>query len=251
MTENHISGNATNQASDGTPRRQNLVSLRMSKRTYYLVASSYFWFVSILEVARGSFGREFVLVVAPGLLLLNTLQWFVLPNNCVWRLIGFASAFGCVSVLYFSYSQGPNIGLPDFSNCLFLVTAAESIVIWFLTSDGGTRAISIVTNLTTLFAVPMGFLINSRAMAVPEFSGARLTLCPIAVMLFVAKSSIWGWRNHDRWGCVLTIAQIGIGLLDLGGLVPSWIALSFVPVLFIALGLTLYWAKNLNDMLSG
>lgn len=220
----------------------------MNKRAYSFIALLFFFFAEAYQQGRDAFGSDFIRVFVPGLLLLNSLQWLVLPVRVIWKIVAFCSCVLVFSFLYFSYVRTQVSDIANFVTVFFLFIVAQNITFWRLTRDRSARTISVATNMTTLFIIILGAFLNAHAVVMPRFSGARLLLAPLAAMLVALTGAAYKWKLAFQLTFVVIIVQSGIGLFDVGQANNlGWMSICSVMVGFGALGFVVYWAKEWND----
>ncbi len=221
----------------------------MSKRAYSVVMALFFLFAVAFQRGRNPFGREFVTIFLPGLLILNSLHWLVLPRTVIWKVLGFCSSLLAFSFLYYllyAHSQGKD--LADFATLLLLFLAAQVLAFWLVTPGASTRTISVAINSGTLFLVSLGVFLNTHGIETLGFSGGRfLLLSPLGAMLLSVSSAAYKWNLTTQVIFVCTIIQIGMGLFDAGDANNiRWMSACSVLAVFAALGCAAYWAKDWN-----
>jgi hypothetical protein len=220
----------------------------MSKRAYSIVVGLFFCLGIVFQHETKPFGKDFITVFVPSLLFLNSLQWFILPTRVLWKVVGFCSSLTILSFLYFSYMRSQGKGLADFATFLFLFIVAQCLVFWVLTPDSPTRKIAVSTNSATLFLILFGVFLNARGIDTFGFSGGRfLLLSPLGAMYLSVTGAAYKWHFLTQVIFICTIAQIGMGLFDVGEASNiRWMSACSVLVVFIALGFAAYWAKEWN-----
>src|ERR1700690_3654918 len=87
--------------------------------------------LGIILVGRGSpFGGNFVRVVVPGLLLLNSTQWLILTREFAWRLIGFFFSLSAALVLLYLNAFSTDFDFANFVTIFSLGMFAHTIALW-------------------------------------------------------------------------------------------------------------------------
>jgi hypothetical protein len=220
----------------------------VSKRAYSIVVGLFFCLGIVYQRETKPFGKDFITIFVPSLLFLNSLQWFILPTRVVWKVAGFCGSLAILSFLYFSYMRSPGKGLADFATFLFLFIVAQSLAFWALTPDNPTRQISVATNLGTLVLVLFGVFLNARGIETLGFSGGRFLLVSgLGAMFLVVNSAAYGWHYVTKIAFMCALIEFGISLFDVGDASNiSWISGCSALVVFTALGLAAYWAKDWN-----
>ncbi len=219
----------------------------MSKRAYSLVVVLFFCFGIVFQHDRNALGKEFVTVFVPALLLLNSLQWFLLPRS-PWKAGGFCGSLLVFAALYFSYSSFEGDAFANFATFLLLFIAASGLAFWLLTADPAIRSISLSINLTTLFIVLLGSFLHIRGIVDFGFSAAgALLLGPLLALCLSVTGAAYNWPVAMQVGFLCTLVQIGVRLFDIGETNNlRWMSVCAALTGFIALGLTAYWAKDWN-----
>ncbi len=221
----------------------------MSKRAYSVVMALFFLFAVAFQRGRNPFGREFVTVFLPGLLILNSLHWLVLPKKLIWRVLGSFSSLLVFSFLYCllcvrSQDKDP----ADFATFLLLFVVAQILAFWLLSPDTPTRTISITINSGTLFLVFLGVFLNTHGIETLGFSRGRfLLLSPVGAMFLSVSAAAYKWSLITQVIFVCAILQVGIGLFDAGEASNiRWMSACSVLAVFVGLGCAAYWAKDWN-----
>jgi hypothetical protein len=131
---------------------------------------------------------------------------------------------------------------------LFLAIVGFNITFWLVASDPRVRTISTTVGLTTLFVVLVGvFLIAHNVHNLGLSNGRFLLLSPLFAMFLAVASAPYKWHFLTQVTFICIIAQIGMGLLDVGEANHiAWMSVSAGLVGLGVLGLIAYWANDLN-----
>ena len=206
--------------------------------------------LGIILVGGGSpFGRNFVRVVVPGLLLLNSTQWLILPRKFAWRLIGFCISLSAAIVLLYLNVFSPDFDFANFVTILSLGMFVHTIALWSLASDSRTRNVIVAQSIAITFVFLVGRYLNVRHL---EFTNSFVSLfllwSPLAAMCLWVGSAMSNWKKSTQIFFTCIVVQIGVGLLDLGAANNlRWMALFAFIVVLAALGLLAYWSKDWRD----
>ena len=204
--------------------------------------------VLALAVLAGEdpFHHNFVRITIPSLLLLNSLQWFNLPQKPLWRLVGFCLSLS-VTVLFLRVDILPGDGrFVDITTVFFVGMAIHSSLLYALAGDRLTRRVILAASITIAFLVLFGTYANMRHLEFPLGATRRLLfLCPLAAMALYAGSAIFRWQKWTQIVFLCIVAQVGVGLLDVGGTNKiRWLSISAFGLWFAGLCLLAFWSKE-------
>jgi len=185
-------------------------------------------------------------------LLLKSLSWFILSKKIGWKVLGFGTSFAVYAFLCLCYLRSTTIGFADFGTFLFLAIVGFNISFWLVASDSRVRTISTTVGLTTLFVILVGvFLIAHNVHNLGLSNGRFLLLSPSFAMFLAVDAATYKWRVLTQVTFICIIAQIGMGLLDVGEANHiAWMSVSAGLVGLGVLGLIAYWANDLDKWLS-
>ena len=224
----------------------------MSQRAYSLVVMFFLCLTIAFHLVRNPVGDDFVRFFVPAILLLNSLLWFILSKKIGWKVLGFGTSFAVYAFLCLYYLRSTAIGFADFGTFLFLAIVGFNISFWLVASDPRARTISTTVGLTTLFVILVGvFLITHSVHNLGLSNGRFLLLSPLFAMFLAVHAATYKWRVLTQVTFICIIAQIGMGLLDVGEANNiAWMSVSAGVVGLGVLGLIAYWANDLNKWLS-
>jgi len=220
----------------------------MSHRAYFIVVMFFLCLTIVFHLVRNPVGEDFVRFFVPALLFLNSLSWFILSKKIGWKLLGFGTSFVVYAFLYIAYLRLTTVDFADFGTFLFLAVVGFNITFWLVASDTRVRTISTTIGLTTLFVVLVGvFLIAHNVHNLGLSNGRFLLLSPLFAMSLSVAAATYKWHVLTQVTFICIIAQIGMGLLDVGEANHiAWMSVSAGVVGLGVLGLIAYWANDLN-----
>lgn len=220
----------------------------MNKRAYSIIVVLFSFVGIAFQHGQRPVGNEFVTVFLPGLLFLNSLQWIMLPRKLVWQATGFCISLAILLLLCVPYARSQTVHLANFVTFLLLFVVVESFLFWFLTPDDAARAISVSVNAATLYVALLGAFLSAHGIVNFGFSDGRfLLLAPLVGLSLYAVGNAFKWTMGIQLIFICTIVQIGLGLFDVGQANNiRWMSAGSVLAGFLALGFTLYWAKDWN-----
>jgi hypothetical protein len=195
---------------------------------------------------RDPLGQNFVRIVIPGLALLNSTQWFLLGRKFGWSLLGFCISLAAAAVLLHLSAFSAGFDFANFVTIFFLGMSAQFAAFWLISTDRRAKNAFLAETIAIGFVVFMGRYMNARHLEMPMASAGRfLFWSPLSAMCLWLGGAISNWRRSTQIVAVCIIAQIGTGLLDVGGANNlRWMVFSAFVVWFSALALIAYRSRN-------
>ena len=214
----------------------------------YIVASIV---LIVLGVAFGStknpYGQHFFTIVVPGLAILNCFQWFVISVGARWRGVGMLISLAAALVLSLVYHKTSTV---TFYTVFVVVVSVHGIVLWNLASAWTERSVVLAEHLTIGFVLLLGTDLNLRGIGL-ELNSSHLGTVgflfwvPIFIPLLWAGGVAFRSDRAIQVFLLCAIAQVGIGLFDLGaGWGIAWGLPAAISVWLGALGLAAYLART-------
>jgi hypothetical protein len=218
----------------------------VDKRICSIIVWSYLGFVGLLSRAANPYGAAFLHTVVPALLVLTSLQWFLLLKKLGWQIAGVFAALFASSLVELSRfaGQSPRHLLPLLLGALVIL----AVVLSFLAPDGQTRGIFVIVTATVGFVISIGLYLSSleAGFRFPR-TGPFLFWSPLVAMATWISGVAFGWKKSSQVLFICLVAQPGIGLFDMGtSLRETWMYAFAVVFVLIALGFVIAWADNLN-----
>jgi hypothetical protein len=201
--------------------------------------------LAVLLKSNNPFGRDFIRVVIPSFLLLNSLQWAALPVGLALRSFG----FGLSLVLPFAaiiFRSGV-ASVPELVSITVAVFTIQLILVFrFSQGDPPLKSMFLAQTMAFLFVSFLGAYItiddvHFLAPMDPQF----LFWSPLTAMTLWICGTLVGWGKWTRGFFIIAIGQIGIGLFDLGmGQNLTLMLLCAVAFFILAFGFLICWAKE-------
>jgi|SRR6185437_3779362 len=223
------------------------VGTRSRKLPLYLVTAGALFAAGIVFGLRGNpYGTPFFPVAIPGLVLFNSLQWLAISIRGIWRATGMLgsilAAFGMM-LLYAKLDFG------TFAAVFILALGAQAVLLWLVSSEWAERSIVLVEHVSVAFVVLVGLDLNLRGVAAhldasPGTTADFLFWAPLLAVLLWAGGVAFRKDKAAQLVLICVIAQIGMGLLDLGTIWHiSWALPASVVAVFAALGIAVCLVK--------
>jgi hypothetical protein len=218
----------------------------VDKRISSVIVWSYLGFVGLLSSAANPYGKGFLHRIVPALLVLTSLQWFLLLKKLGWQIAGvFAALFAGILIELSRFAgESPRRLLPLLLGALVI----QAVVLSFLAPDGQSRGIFLIVTATVGFVIAIGLYLSSleAGYRFPR-TGLFLFWSPLVAMATWISGVAFGWKKSSQILFVCLIAQPGIGLFDMGtSLRETWMHAFAVVFVLIALGFIIAWADDLN-----
>lgn len=203
----------------------------------------------VVGPTRDPFGKEFAHVMVPGLLFLNSLQWFALSIKFRWRITGFlCNVIGAAALVVYGFS--PVVDFSDLSTAFLLGMFFNLILLARLTPDNSIRSAFLGEHIAIAFVVLLGFYLKGKGISFESQGGQLATAgflfwAPLTAGFLWASSTVFKGQKMTQVLVVCGVFQMGIGLFDLGANWNiSWGVPSAVGVWLASLLLAAYCFKN-------
>ena len=209
---------------------------------------------AIFGPVRNPFGNQFFRVVVPGLVLLNSFQWLVLPLNLRAKFIGVLGSL-LAGLLFISIYT--HVDFPDFATLLILGMFVQGAILWTFATARGERSIIAVQPIAIAFVVLIGLYIQRRGIGSQLGESSLGTVgflfwSPLMTLTIWAGVVAFGRSNAALVVLICGVVQVGIGLFDLGtAWNVAWGLPCAVIVWFLGLGVGGYLAKTWNSPVQG